>query len=156
MKNAQSKFAAAMLAAIAMSTLLASGPLPIAFAHKADCPVCDMAIVEKEEVQMKVGGKNIAYRCVLCALAEAKSDYAKNDVSISAPSEKSTRVLIKRIKGKWSASPSSAVFLKAGKHRTCPVGFHAFTNKAGAAAWAKKNGFENKPLSLSQMIAASK
>jgi hypothetical protein len=156
MKKTQRRFVAGMLAAAALSTLQLSAPLPLAFAHKADCPVCDMAIVEKEEVRMKVGNNTHDYRCVLCAIAEAKGEYPKSDVTISAPSEKSTRITVKRVKGKWSASPASAVFLKAGKHRTCHLGYHAFTSKSALAAWAKKNNLENTPLSLSQMVAVSK
>jgi hypothetical protein len=157
----QNKSLGTISAALVAASVLGFGApqlatVATAFASDSACPVCDLEIVDSEAVRMTVGGKAIGYRCVLCAIAEAKSEYPESDVTISAPSEKSTRITIKRVKGKWSASPASAVFLKDGKHRSCHIGYHAFTNKVALAAWAKRNGFENKPLSLAQMVAVSK
>jgi hypothetical protein len=160
MQKTKRNMLAGLMAVAAASTLglgaTSIAPLAPAVAHEADCPECEMAIVEKEEVQMKVGQKTIDYRCVLCAIAQAKGEYPKSNVTISAPSEKSTRIIVKRVAGKWSASPASAVFLKAPvKHRQCHVGYHAFTSKAALANWAKQKGYPNKPLTLAQMVAVS-
>jgi hypothetical protein len=150
------------LTALALSTLALGAAtvatVTTAAARAADCPVCDMAIVSAEKATMKIGAKTIEYRCVLCAISEAKGEYPNSDVTIAAPSEKSGRkVTLKRVGGKWFASPPSAVFLKAPvKHRQCPTAYHAFSSKAALAAWAKKYGYPNQPLTLAQMIAVSK
>jgi hypothetical protein len=145
-----------LLAASTLGLLMAL-PITTASARAADCPVCDVAIVNAERTDMKIGAETIAYRCVLCAIAEAKSEYPSSDVTIVAPSEKSSvKIVLKRTHGKWTSSPRSAVFLKAPvKHRQCATGYHAFTNKTALAAWAKKNGYPNKPLTLAQMVAVS-
>lgn len=152
-----------LVAAAAVSTLGLSAPLQSALAHEADCEYCDLPIVQDtktqdNETKVSVGKKRLEYRCVFCAIAEVKEDFPKSAATIYAPSEKKGKpVILKHVKGKWSASPSSAVFLKAPvKHRQCHLGYRAFTSKAALAAAAKKNGWPNKPLSLSQMVAISK
>ena len=42
---------------------------------------------QDNETVLKAGRKRIEYKCVFCALAEAKTEY-KGDVTIIAPSEK--------------------------------------------------------------------
>jgi hypothetical protein len=60
-------------------------------AHETDCPRCKLPVVQDtatrdNEVALRYGRKRIEYRCVACALAEARTEY-KNDLTILAPSE---------------------------------------------------------------------
>ncbi|HVF09873.1 MAG TPA: hypothetical protein VNA16_03675 [Abditibacteriaceae bacterium] len=133
-----------------------------AMAHKGDCTYCGLPIVQNtasqdNEVILKHGAKRVEYRCVYCALAEAKSAF-KNDLSIVAPSEKKGKpVLIKRVRGKWSASPANPIFIAAKvSHRHCQTGYRAFTSRAAFNAHVKKHKSivkDAKPLTLSQMVA---
>ena len=128
-------------------------------AHEADCPYCDMAITQDtptqdNETALRYGKKRIEYKCVYCAVAEAKTEY-KGDVSISAPSEKKGRpVLLKRTGAKWSALPATAVFVNPSKnlkHRVCQQQSRAFTTRAAATAYANENGGE--VVTLAQLVA---
>ena len=139
------------LSALVGATLLATGAWSIpALAHEADCPYCDMSITENTPTQdnkaaLIQGKKRVSYKCVYCAVADAKSEY-KGNLSISAPSEKKGRpVLIKRIGAKWSTLPATAAFVNPSKnlkHRVCQQQSRAFTTKAAAAAYAKANNGE--------------
>ncbi|MBL8115518.1 MAG: hypothetical protein JNK60_21735, partial [Acidobacteria bacterium] len=58
---------------------LVSIPIP-ARAHETKCPFCRKPVVQDtadldNEVALKFGKKRIEYRCVLCAIAEAKTAY---------------------------------------------------------------------------------
>lgn len=148
----------AIAAVIGIGGVIQSTP-----AAENKCDYCDLKIIPDTKTQdnvtrMSVKGKRYQYRCVLCAIGEAKEDFPKENVTIYAPSEKKGKpVVIKMSGGKWSASPKSAVYLKAPvKHRQCHLGYRAFSSKAALAAWAKKNDWPNKPLSLSQMVTEAK
>ena len=146
-------------AVLATSTL----PLASAVANEADCPYCDRAITkdtatQDNETVLKYGKKRIVYKCVYCAVSEAKTEYSKGDLSISAPSEKKgAPVIIKRVGGKWSA-PASAVFVADMplKHKTCQVTARAFTNKRAADSYIKAKELSTSPMTLAQLVKAAK
>ncbi len=153
-------------ASLFVGTLSIAAPLRVAFAHEAPCPFCDMTITQDtptqdNEVALRAGRKRIEYKCVYCAIADAKTEY-KGDVTIAAPSEKKGQpVVIKRTGDKWSATPATAYFVNAErpKHRICQVQYRAFTSKAAAQAYIDKNkdNLGNvSPLDLSQMITVAK
>lgn len=134
-----------------------------AFAHEAPCPYCAMKITQDtptqdNEVALKVGRKRIEYKCIYCALAEAKTEY-KGDLSISAPSEKKGKpVVLKRTANKWTALPATAHFVSRDplKHKMCDVQARAFSTKEAAQSYinAHKDELANaKPLTLAQMVA---
>jgi hypothetical protein len=111
-------------------------------------------------VALRYGRKRIEYRCVYCALAQARTDY-KGDVTILAPSEiKGKPVLISRKDGKWSVSPESAVFVgQKVNHQQCQTGYRAFSSQAGFDAYVKKHHElvrDAKPLTLAQMVEIAK
>ena len=152
-----------------LAALLAGGlggiaPRPVT-AHEAKCPYCKLDVVQDtktldNEVALKYGRKRIEARCVFCALAIAKKD-VKGDLTITAPSEaKGKPVLITRTGGKWSATPSTAVF--AGKkvnHRQCQTGYRAFTNRAGFDSFVNENHkvlHGAKPLTLNEIVSLAK
>jgi hypothetical protein len=147
-----------LLAAIAATIALPTVGLLPAMAHSAPCPYCNMAITQDTATQdnetvMKYGRKRIEYKCVYCALAEAKTEYKTGDLTILAPSEKKgSPVIIKRTGGKWSA-PATAAFVSTSrvKHKVCQAQARAFTTKAAAQAYAKKNG--GMVMTLAQMNA---
>ena len=131
-------------------------------AHEASCPLCGMAITQDtptqdNEVALKIGRKRIEYKCVFCALAEAKTEY-KGDLSISAPSEKKGEpVMLKRSDDKWTALPATAYFVSRDplKHKMCDVQARAFTTQAAAQAYIdahKDELADAKPLTLDEMI----
>ena len=133
-------------------------------AHETKCPYCKLDVVQDtptmdNEVALRYGRKRIEYRCVFCALAEAKNEF-KGDLSILAPSEtKGKPVVITRKSGKWSA-PSGAVFVgEKANHRHCQTTYRAFTNTAAFQAHVQKNKSllkDAKPLSLAQMVEIAK
>lgn len=136
-----------------------------AMAHEAKCPYCKLDVPQDtdqqdNEVALKYGRKRIEYRCVFCALAQAKSEY-KGDVTILAPSDvKGKPVVITRKDDKWSISPEAAVFVgEKVNHRQCNTGYRAFSTRAGFDAWVKKNQSllgDAKPLTLTQMVEIAK
>lgn len=154
-----------LTAALAMA-VVAVGPMvrPV-WAHEAKCPYCSLDVVQDtaqqdNEVALKYGRKRIEYRCVFCALAQAKSEF-KGDVTILAPSEvKGKPVVLARKGGKWSATPETAVFVaEKVNHRQCQTGYRAFSNRAGFDAHVKKNHellHNAKPLSLAEMVEVAK
>lgn len=154
-------FRRALIAAV----VFAASTLPIAssMAHEADCPYCDHAITQDTPTQdnetvLKYGRKRIEYKCVYCAVAEAKTEYPKGDLSIAAPSEKKgAPVIIKRVDGNWSA-PAGAVFVSNMpiKHKTCQVTARAFTSKSAAQSYIKAKKLETSPISLAQLVALAK
>jgi hypothetical protein len=136
-----------------------------ALAHETQCPYCRLDVVQDtaeqdNEVPLRYGRKRIEYRCVYCALAQAKAEY-KGDITILAPSEvKGKPVVISRKEGQWSVSPGTAVFVgQKVNHRQCQVGYRAFTNQAAFAAHVKKHHEllqDAKPLTLAQLVEAAR
>lgn len=135
-----------------------------AMAHETDCPYCKLKVVQdtKEvdnEVVLAYGNKKIEYRCVMCALAHAKTKYKSRDLTILAPSTiKGKKVTITKKDGEWSLSPSTAMFVfEKGNHDKCQDLYRAAIDHAAAVAWASKKGLkEAKHLSLKDMVEASK
>ena len=137
----------------------------LVFAHEAPCPYCAMKIVQDtptqdNEVALKVGRKRIEYKCVFCALAEAKTEY-QGDLSIAAPSEKKGEpVVLKRTDNQWSALPATAHFVARDplKHKMCDVQARAFTTREAAQSYIDANKDEladAKPLTLDEMVAVA-
>ena len=156
----------------ALSALLSIGVIGVvetglspASADGAECPFCSLDVLpnttkQDNETVLKQGRKQVKYRCVYCALADAGTEY-KGDLTVIAPSEKRGKpVILKRAKGKWSASPASVVFVaQRVSHRHCQTGYRALTSKAAFAYYVKSNKKllgDAKPLSLAQMLAISK
>jgi hypothetical protein len=135
-----------------------------AAAHEATCPVCKLDVVQDtqtqdNEVALKFGRKRIEYRCVWCALKDAPT--YNGDVTILAPSEvKGKPVIVSRKAGKWSLAPETAVFVgEKVNHRSCQIGYRAFSGKPGFDAHQKKNPEllkDSKPLTLEQMVELAK
>src|SRR5215207_7483853 len=94
------------VAAASLTFALAGLAARPAAAHETKCPYCRLDVVQDtadqdNEVPLKYGRKRIEYRCVFCALAQAKTEY-KGDVTILAPSEiKGKPVVITRANGQW-------------------------------------------------------
>ena len=130
-------------------------------AHEAKCPVCKLDVPQDtdqqdNEVALKFGRKRIEYRCLFCALSDSKS--YNGDVTILAPSDvKDKPVLLTRKDGKWSVMPEPTVFVgEKVSHRSCQLGYRAFTTKAGFDKWVHANHEllgDAKPLTLDQMLA---
>jgi hypothetical protein len=138
----------------------------ISLAHEAPCPYCDVALAQDTDTQdnetvLKIGRKKIEYRCVYCALSEAKTEYS-GDLTILAPSEeKGAPIVLSRKNGQWTSDPEGAVFVaQKASHRVCHITYRAFSNKAAFETWVKKNKeyFDDnaKPLTLAQMIEVAK
>ena len=151
-----------ILSGLLATTFLA--PLA-AFAHEAPCPYCAMKITQDtdaqdNEVALKAGRKRIEYKCVFCALSEAKTEYP-GDLSIAAPSEKKGEpVVLKRTADKWTALPATAYFVYNAplKHKICEVQARAFTSKDAAQTYInahKDDLADAKPLSLDEMVAVA-
>jgi hypothetical protein len=149
--------------AVLVSGMGALAALPVR-AHEATCPVCKLDVVQDtaeqdNEVALRYGRKRIEYRCVFCALSDAKN--YKGDVTILAPSEiKGKPVLVSRTGDKWSVAPESAVFVgEKVNHRHCQTGYRAFSSRTGFDAHTKKHPDllkESKPLTLPQMVELAK
>ena len=149
------------VAAIAVS--IAGAIIRPAGAHEAKCPVCKLDVVQDtdkldNEVALKSGRKRIEYRCVYCAVNDAKS--YTGDITVVAPSEvKGKPVLLSRKEGKWSVAPETAVFVgQKVNHRSCQVGYRALTTKDAFEKWQHANHEllkDAKPLTLQQMLDVS-
>ena len=152
-------FAAAVVSG-ALAGLLTQPMLVPALAHEAKCPVCKLDVVQDtdkldNEVALRSGRKRIEYRCVYCALSDAKT--YTGDLTVLAPSEaKGKPVVLSRKEGKWSVTPETAVF--AGQkvnHRSCEVGYRALTSAEAFEKWQHANPEllkDAKPLTLQQML----
>lgn len=135
-----------------------------ALAHEAKCPVCKLDVVQDtdqldNEVALKSGRKRIEYRCVFCALTDAKT--YTGDISILAPSEiKGKPVQLIRTAGKWTVAPETAVFVgHKVNHRSCQLGYRALSNRAAFDKWILANQEllkDAKPLALPEMLAVAK
>jgi Alkylmercury lyase len=153
----------------ALATLLAASIGGLAgrpaMAHQTKCPYCRLDVVQDtaeqdNEVALNYGRKRIEYRCVYCALSQAKSDY-KGDITVLAPSEiKGKPVLISRAGDKWSVRPETAVFAGVKvNHEQCQVGYRAFSNRAAFDAYAQKHPDllkDARPLTLAEMVEIAK
>ncbi len=138
------------------------GVVPVV-AHEAKCPFCEMDVVQDtaeqdNEVALRYGRKRIEYRCVMCAIADAKS--YEGNVKILAPTEiKGKPALIHRENGTWRAEPENLLFIgEKVKHRHCQLGYRAFTSRTAFDAHAKKNKVivkDAKPLTLGEMVKVS-
>lgn len=107
-------------------------------------------------VSLEASGKSQRYRCIMCALADAKG--VKGDLAITAASDrKGEPVRIARTNGKWSISPPEAVFAYSeGSHEQCQNRYRAILSRNGFAAYARNNHSllgNSKPLTLVQMLA---
>ncbi len=130
-------------------------------AHEAPCPYCAQAITQDtdtqdNEVTLKFGRKRVEYKCVFCALAEAKTDY-KGDLSILAPSEiKGEPIKLQRTDGKWTSSAEGVHFVaQKANHKVCQYTYRAFTTEDAAKTYIEKNKAllpDAKPLTLDQML----
>lgn len=112
-----------------------------------------MTVSDATAAVLKSGRKRIEYKCIYCALAEAKTEFQGN-VTISAPSEKTSHpVVLTRTGGKWSAAPATAAFVMPAhlKHKVCQAQARAFTSKTAASAFAKSSG--GTVLTLAQLNA---
>lgn len=157
-------FSRRLLVAGTLAMLLGAygaGPgLRPALAHEAQCPVCKLDVVQDtdkldNEVAIRSGRKRIEYRCVYCALQDAKS--FTGDITILAPSElKGKPVVLSRKEGKWTVAPETAVFVgEKVDHKQCQVGYRALTGKEAFDKWVQANPDllkTAKPLSLAQML----
>lgn len=131
-----------------------------AAAHEGKCPLCKLDVVQDtekldHEVALKSGRKRIEYRCVYCALADAKS-YA-GDITLLAPSElKGKPVLLTRTAGKWTVAPESAVFVgHKVNHRSCQLGYRALTTPDAFPKWVQAQGEllkDAKPQTLAELL----
>ena len=142
---------------LAGALALVCAPAIPALAHDAPCPYCNMKVSDETASVLKMGRKRIEYKCVYCALAEAKTEYPTGDLTVYSPSEKpGVSVVSKRVGGKWSVLPASATFVAPAKikHKVCQEQARAFTNKAAAQAYAKANGYQ--ALTLAQLNAQVK
>jgi hypothetical protein len=161
-------FSRRSLAAGALAALLSLGAsfhLGPASAHAAKCPYCKLDVPQDtdqqdNEVALRFGRKRIEYRCVFCALAQAKTDY-KGDLSVLAPTElKGKPALLSRKDDKWSVLPESAVFVgQKASHQQCQVAYRAFTTRAAFDAYVKAHKDvvgDAKPLTLAQMVELAK
>lgn len=159
-KNFMSK---AALAGVLTTGLIGVMTTP-ALAHETICPYCKMKVVQdtKEqdnEVTMRYGNKKIEYRCVMCAVAQAKTKYKDRDLTISAPTtEKGKSVTITKKGADYSVKPQSTLFVfQKGSHSQCDTLYRAASGNAQATAWINKNNLKSaKALTLKEMVEASK
>jgi hypothetical protein len=150
--------------AIALGAAAGSPVLRTAQAHEATCPVCKLDVVQDtekldNEVALKFGRKRIEYRCVYCALTDAKT--YKGDLTILAPSEiKGKPVVLSRKGDEWSVLPETAVFVgHKVNHRSCQLGYRALTTRDAFDKWIHANHDllrDAKPLTLPEMLAIAK
>ena len=152
--------AAGTLAAL----LVIGGLITPSFAHEAPCPFCAQAITQDtaeqdNETVLKIGRKRIEYKCVFCALSEAKTEY-KGDLTILAPSEKKGEPIKLERKGdQWTASAEGVRFIaQKGDHKVCQMLYRAFTTEDAAKTYIEKHKehfADAKPLTLAQMLEVS-
>lgn len=138
-----------------------------ALAHEVPCPVCGLKVVQNtktmdNEVVLRYGKKKIEYRCVYCAIADARK--YDGDVIVYAPSEaKGKPVLLQRAAGKWSAVKEAdgklvpeegVVFINDFKsHAKCAALSRAFHTKEAFDKYVAANKVTDaKALTLDQMV----
>lgn len=134
--------------------------IPAQAANKM-CPYCAMPLgAPATQVWLQSGSKKVAYRCVFCAVAEAKTEY-KGNLSVTAPTENSRKpLIIKRTGGRWSLNQKSAAFVgKDVTHKYCPTVHHAFTSSAAAKRYIAQHKSllgGTSAMSFSQFYAKAK
>jgi hypothetical protein len=124
------------------------------------CTICGLEVLKNtdqidNETLLLRGEVKIAYRCVLCALADIKSD--KKDLVIVAPSEKKGKpVKITRVAGRWTLEPETALFAYAkGSHAQCEIRYRALTTKDALEEYVQTNPkilASAKAISLADLI----
>ncbi len=139
---------------------LSAGLPSVAGAHEAKCPFCELDVVQNtpdqdNEVALRYGRKRIEYRCVMCAIADAKT--YEGNITILAPTEiKGKPALIHRENGSWRSEPDNLVFIgERVKHRHCQIGYRAFTSQPAMESHVKKNKVilkEGKAITLPEMV----
>lgn len=164
MNHLRTRFSVLGLTALLSFGLLAGTATP-ALAHETKCPYCKLDVVQDTETQdneviLRYGNKRIEYRCVLCAIAQAKTKY-KTDVTILAPSTtKGKPVVIKRTNGEWTTEQPDAVFVHVkGSHAECEIRYRALLNKEEFDKYVAANATllkDAKPLSLKDIVELSK
>lgn len=145
-----------MIATVAAFSLGLTGLL-----HEADCPNCKLPLVQNNddfdnEVVVRFGNKRIEYRSVYCVIKD--QERYKVDLTVYAPSEKiGEPVVLKRVKGQWSA-PEKAVFtLGTTKMSLCAQQSRAFTTVEGLETVREKlNLGDAKGIALAEFIDAVK
>lgn len=148
-----------LIAVLTLATTASAVP------HEAKCPYCKLDVVQdtKEqdnEVVLRYGNKRIEYRCVMCALAQAKTKF-KNDLTIVAPSNvKGKPVIITRVNGEWKTDPETALFIHVkGSHAECEIRYRAVANKDEFDKYVLAHADllkDAKPLTLKEMVELSK
>lgn len=126
------------------------------------CPYCAMPLgAPSTQVWLRSGSKRVAYRCVYCAVSEAKTEY-KGNLSIQAPTENSKKpLIIKRTGGRWSVNIKGASFVGNMKvsHKSCPTSEHAFTSSAAAKKYIAQHKSalgKSMLMSFNQFVAMTK
>lgn len=135
-----------------------------ALAHETDCPYCKLKVVQDtaqldNEVVLRLGNKRIEYRCVMCAVAEAKTKYRSRDITILAPTNvKGKPATIQRKGGEWAMSPANAVFVFAkGSHSECQDRYRALLDRSDFAEYVAKKGYQGSiPLTLKELVEQAK
>jgi YHS domain-containing protein len=104
---------------LAAAQMHAGHGAPAPKAHAASsavvCPICGKPLVAERAVSLQRAGDKTEhqYRCIDCALVAAR-DWYSGDLTLRTKSAAGgTPVVLTRTKGKWSASPSTAVVLMA-------------------------------------------
>ncbi|HZH98653.1 MAG TPA: hypothetical protein VEX38_06750 [Fimbriimonadaceae bacterium] len=152
-----------VIAAIAAFALIFGFVAP-ASAHETDCPYCKLPVVQDtkdldNEVVLRLGNKRIEFRCVMCAVAQAKTKYKSRDITILAPSNvKGKPVTITKKGDEWSMTPTTAVFVFAkGSHSECQDRYRALLEKNDFNAYVAKKGYKDaQQLSLKELVELSK
>ena len=147
---------------LTLAAVLSLGAALPAFAHETKCPYCKMDVVqdtktEDNEVALRYGNKRIEYRCVLCAIAQAKAKF-KGDVTIMAPSTvKGKLIPVTRAGGKWAAPEGTVFVYQRGSHAKCQDLYRAASSDVAAKGYIKAKGMtEAKILTLAEMVELSK
>ena len=144
---------------LALVVLLSSASSTRSVQAHGECEYCSLEVLGDSEVELKNAGKTVDYRCVYCALAQAKK--FKGNLFIKAPLEtKGKWVTISRTSGKWSSSVPNVLFVaKKASHVHCQTTYRAISSRKAYDAYLKKNkalvgGTVSR--TLTQMLAFSK
>lgn len=131
-------------------------------AQNSVCPFCSLPIVQNTptmdyEAVLRSGGKNVSYRCTLCAVADAPK--YQGDLVIMAPTGQPGKPMaLKRSGGAWTAE-AGAIFLSVPvSHRKCQIANRAFRSKTEFDDYAEKNKDvvgAARPLTLAEFIKAA-
>jgi YHS domain-containing protein len=121
----------------------APAPKAHAAASGADvCAICGKPLVAERAVSLQQTGEKAErqYRCINCALVAAR-DWYSGDLTLRTRSAAGgTRVVLTRTKGKWSASPSTAVVLMAPEAKGECIDQHVvLANETEAKAYQRSH-----------------